>query len=30
VTHHCAAIYRKLAVQTRAEATAHALQHGLV
>jgi predicted ATPase/DNA-binding CsgD family transcriptional regulator len=30
VTHHCAAIYRKLDVQTRAEATAYALQHGLV
>jgi predicted ATPase/DNA-binding CsgD family transcriptional regulator len=30
VTHHCAAIYRKLAVQTRAEATAYALQHHLV
>jgi predicted ATPase/DNA-binding CsgD family transcriptional regulator len=30
VTHHCAAIYRKLGVRTRAEATAHALHHALV
>jgi DNA-binding CsgD family transcriptional regulator len=30
VMHHCAAIYRKLDVRTRAEAASYALRHGLV
>ena len=30
VMHHCAAIYRKLGVKTRAEATAVALRTGLI
>jgi DNA-binding CsgD family transcriptional regulator len=29
VTHHCAAIFRKLNVRTRSEATAYAFRHGL-